>query len=311
MSGSSDADRTARALTAAVEAGRGLGLTVTEPVVLHDIFSVVVHLAPSPVVVRVPTVLPIGTTLTAQAAGQREELAVVTWLRDRGHPVVEPSPLVPAEPVQRDGFSMTFWQWEDHRPPAEPDWTADTAHVADLHLALRDYPGPLRYLPFLSDVPAAFAFLAGRPDLIDAADLDRARREWDVLAPVVTTPEGLRAEFGEAAEIRPVHGDSPTYNLLKTPNGERHADFELACLGPIEWDLTLLQPAAVAAYADRATALGLRRPDPRLLAVMEATRLLQVVAVLALVPQLPAMKDALQVPLGHWRRAAFAGGLER
>ncbi|MEV0646668.1 phosphotransferase [Phytomonospora sp. NPDC050363] len=310
MTGSSHdpADRTVRAVAAAAEAGRERGLAVTEPVVLYDVFSVVVHLAPSPVVVRVPTVLPVGSTLETQAAGQREEIAVVEWLAAQGCPVVVPSPLVAAEPVERDGFSMTFWQWADHRPPAEPDWTADTAPVADLHLAMRDYAGPLRFLPFLSDVPAAFGMLATRPDLIEAADLDRAQREWEVLAPVVTTSDGLLAEFGEA-EIQPVHGDSPTYNLIKTPEGPLYSDFELACLGPIEWDLTLLEPAAVAAYTERAGRLGLRAPDERLLRVMEATRMLQVVAVLSMVPQLPMMAEALKVPLGHWRSRPFAGGL--
>ncbi|MFG3719500.1 hypothetical protein ACGF8D_17025 [Streptomyces massasporeus] len=34
------------------------GLDVGDARVLYDVFSVVVHLAPSPVVVRVPTVLP-------------------------------------------------------------------------------------------------------------------------------------------------------------------------------------------------------------------------------------------------------------
>ncbi|MGW4129721.1 hypothetical protein [Amycolatopsis japonica] len=49
------AARTARAVAAAVSAGRDLGITVTEPEVLYDVFSVIVRLAPSPVVVRVPT----------------------------------------------------------------------------------------------------------------------------------------------------------------------------------------------------------------------------------------------------------------
>ncbi|WP_406213601.1 hypothetical protein [Streptomyces decoyicus] len=66
--------RTSRALDAAVAAGRGPGLTVTDATVLHDVFSVVVHLAPSPVVVRVPTVLPSYADLDIQAARQRVEL---------------------------------------------------------------------------------------------------------------------------------------------------------------------------------------------------------------------------------------------
>src|ERR1700754_1648699 len=105
------AARTDRAVAAATAAGRDLGLGVTDPVILHDMFSVVVHLAPAPVVVRVPTVLPPTDDLDAQEARQRREIDVVGWLADQGHPVVAPSQLVPREPVRRDGFSMTFWQF--------------------------------------------------------------------------------------------------------------------------------------------------------------------------------------------------------
>ncbi|MGW7639242.1 hypothetical protein [Streptomyces decoyicus] len=47
---------------------------MTDATVLQDVFSVVVHLAPSPVVVRVPTVLPSYADLDIQAARQRVEL---------------------------------------------------------------------------------------------------------------------------------------------------------------------------------------------------------------------------------------------
>ncbi|GHB48866.1 hypothetical protein GCM10010377_44790 [Streptomyces viridiviolaceus] len=65
------ARRTSFAVDAAVGAGRDLGLTVTDAKVLHDLFSVVVHLAPSPVVVRIPTVLPPETGLDSLAAVSR------------------------------------------------------------------------------------------------------------------------------------------------------------------------------------------------------------------------------------------------
>jgi hypothetical protein len=74
------AARTDRAVAAATAAGRDLGLTVTEPQVLYNVFSVIVHLTPSPVIVRVPTVLPRTTTLETQLVDQRRELAVAGWL---------------------------------------------------------------------------------------------------------------------------------------------------------------------------------------------------------------------------------------
>lgn len=54
--------------------------------VLHDVFSVVVHLAPSPVVVRIPTVLPPSEDLDSLARRQRAELDVARWLADQGTP---------------------------------------------------------------------------------------------------------------------------------------------------------------------------------------------------------------------------------
>ncbi|MGY2061981.1 aminoglycoside phosphotransferase family protein, partial [Nocardia gipuzkoensis] len=115
------AARTSRALNAAVTAGRELGLAVSEPTVLHDVFSVVVHLAPSPVVVRVPTVVPEYLDLDGQATRQRIELDVVAWLVEQDAPVIPPSPLVPREPVRRNGFSMTFWQFVE-LDSSEPDY---------------------------------------------------------------------------------------------------------------------------------------------------------------------------------------------
>ena len=103
------AHRTSAAVQAAVGTGRDLGLTVTEPRLLHDLSSVVVHLAPSPVVARIPTVLPESTSLESLAARQHAELDVTRWLQEQGVPVLPPSPLVPRRPVQRDGFSMTWF----------------------------------------------------------------------------------------------------------------------------------------------------------------------------------------------------------
>ena len=296
------AARTSRALDAAVGAGRDLGLEVADPKVLHDVFSVVVHLAPSPVVVRVPTVLPpsFQADLAAQDRRQRDELAVVGWLADLGFPVIPPSPLVPREPVGRDGFSMTFWQLVEIRD-VEPDYERNCAAVVDLHEALREYPGEL---PFLSSfdhrVTESLDFLASRPDLLDPADLARARREWAELEPVVGSREGFAAAFPDVA-VQPVHGDSPPYNLVPAVGGDLHADFELVTTGPVELDLAMIGPDGEAAYDRAATARGLPPLDRDVLAVVNAAAAIQVVACLALVPQLPLLADGLKPALDAWR----------
>ena len=302
--------RTARALAAAVAAGKDLGLAVTDPKVLHDVFSVVVHLAPSPVVVRVPTVLAPSFDLAAQERRQRDELDVVKWLASQDFPVIPPSPLVPLAPVRHDGFSMTFWQYVEHEENHEPDYVRNAAYTADLHAALRDYPGDLPFLLSLDDtVASSFDFVADNPDLLPPADLDRARREWAVLEPVVTSREGFATAFPDVP-VQTLHGDSPPYNVVATANGMLHADFELTTTGPTEWDLSRVGPDGEAAYNKAATALGLRTLDDRVLRVMDAVRMIQVVSCLALVPQLPVLAEGLKPSLDVWRAMPFAGGLD-
>ncbi|MGH3872239.1 MAG: aminoglycoside phosphotransferase family protein [Pseudonocardiaceae bacterium] len=302
------AARTDRAVAAAVGAGRDLGLTVTDPRVLYDVFSVVVHLSPAPVVVRVPTVLTrtVAADPDAQAAQQRRELAVAGWLADRGHPVVAPSPLVAREPVRRDGFSMTFWQFVEQLPGADPGTQRLTAQ---LHAALREYPGELAFLvPLDASIPDGLAQLEHHPDLLTAADLDRARREWAVIEPLVASRAAFDAAF-PGVGVQPVHGDAPHYNIIVTPTGELWSDFEHVTLGPVEWDLVGTGPQGQAAYDLAATRLGLRPLDERLLRVMESARMLQAVACLALAPQLPMLAEGLRPSLEHWRATPSAATL--
>ncbi len=301
--------RTSRARDAAVAAGRDLGLAVDDAAVLHDLFSVVVHLVPSPVAVRVPTVLPSSADPGRQTAQQRVELDVASWLAEQGVPVVPPSPLVPREPVRRDGFSMTFWQFVDEDKSAEPDYVHNSGLVADLHAALRTYPGEL---PFLSAAEPQFtteglAALRARPDLIAPAELDRAQREWDVLEPVIRSRAAFEAAF-PGVGLQPIHGDAPPVNILPTVNGKLFSDFELATLGPVEWDLAGLWPECEAAYDAAAQRRGLRRLDERVLRFVNAVGMSRTVACLALAPQLPMLVEALKPSLERWRSMPFAGG---
>ncbi|MEV7231897.1 phosphotransferase [Polymorphospora sp. NPDC051019] len=304
------ADRTSRAVDAAVRAGRGLGLTVTDARVLYDVFSVVVHLAPSPVVARVLTVLPHHADLDSQASRQRAELDVVGWLADQGVPVIPPSSLVPREPVLVDGFSMTFWQFVEKAPATEPDYVANAGLVTDLHAAMRAYPGELSFLSaaeprFIED---SIARLDGRPDLIDPADLDRARREWQVLEPVVRSRTAFEKKF-PGIDLQPIHGDCPAVNIFHEVDGDLYADFEMVTLGPVEWDLAGLGPECEAAYNREARRKGMRQLNEDVLRFVNAVGMLRGVASLALAPQLPLLADAAGELSAQWRSMPFAGGL--
>lgn len=297
--------RTARAVAAARAAGIDLGLHVDEPRVLYDVFSVIVHLAPSPVVVRVPTVLPpsrIGDP-DAQAAQQRRELAVTGWLADRGYPVVPPSELVPPEPVLRDRFSMTFWRFVDVLD-SPPDIVTRVAQTARLHAALRDYPtsgGELSFwAPYGAYIPEGLTALEHLPDVVDRADLERAQREWSIVASVLTSQAAFEAAF-PGVPIQPIHGDAPYHNMITTAAGELWSDFELVTLGAVESDLAMVGRDALNAYDAAAHDVGVRTLNPEILRITEAAANLAVVSCLAMAPQLPMLVGGVAPALDAWR----------
>ncbi|MBO0676200.1 aminoglycoside phosphotransferase family protein [Mycolicibacterium sp. S2-37] len=300
------AARTERAVDAAASAGRGLGLPVDDPRVLYDVFSVIVHLVPAPVVVRVPTVVPPSyrETPAQQTAQQRAELAVAGWLADRGHPVVAPSSLVPREPVRLAGFSMTFWEFVEEVPDDDADMSRRFEMTARLHAALREYPGDgLGFWgPYNAYIPDGLRVLARRPDLLAAADVQRAQREWSRLAPLLASRAGLRSAF-DGVDVQTIHGDAPFYNLIPTADGLKWSDFELVTSGAVESDLVMAGPDGVAAYEEAAVRLGLRRLDRRLLHITEAAGQLATVAALAMAPELPMLSDAVKPVVDMWRAA--------
>ncbi|MEU1671342.1 phosphotransferase [Streptomyces roseifaciens] len=300
------AERAELALDLATRAGRSLGLQADEPRVLHNVFNVLVHLAPHPVVVRVPS--PASGPVEEQAAKQRRELAVAGWLADRGAPVVGPSPLVPREPVEIGGRSLTFWEFVDETDPlsavTDPEalqkrFVEQTGLAAELHALLAEYPGD--DLPVLSPVVPAvgrtLAALAENPHpLLTPAELDRAREEYEVLETLVAD---LPARF-PGARLQTLHGDSPAYNLLLTAGGHLFSDFEDVTRGPVEWDLTLVGPLGIEEY-ERVSGT---RVDRALLDVMEGARYLQIVGALAFASLKPDLAPMLEPAIDQWRARA-------
>ncbi len=299
------ANRTNAAKEAAVAAGRELGLEITEGKVLYELFSVVVHLAPAPVVARIPTVLPHTTTFEL-ARRQQQELDVAQWLHDQGTPVIPPSSLVPRKPVQRDGFSITFWPFTEEDKSSEPDYVKNSELTADLHKALRDYPGELSFLSSAEPrfVREALDRLENQPDVVDPADLHRAKQEWQVLEPLVSD----EAEFQKAfpgIELQPIHGDSPPANIFASTNGPLFSDFELITKGPVEWDLGGLGLELEAAYDRGAEKNDLRPLDKNVLRFVNAVGAIRVIAYLSVANQLPAMVDFMQPFINQWRDTDF------
>ncbi|MFD3403432.1 phosphotransferase family protein [Kribbella sp. NPDC058693] len=293
----------------AVEAARSLGLTVTDPRVLYTAFSTVVHLQPSPVVARVPMNLPDGMKDPEPAVRrQQRELDIAAWLATQGVPVVQPTPVVPRRPVERDGLSMTFWTYVEVDQTAEPDYFAATARVPELHAQLADYPGELAWMTPLRLIGPGLQAVEAVPGLLEQDDLDRARAEWKVLEPVLTSRAGFEAVF-PSATVQPIHGDAPAWNLITTVDGPLWADFEDATFGPIEWDVAGFGPELYRAYDDGAHARGLPTLDPKIQQVMDLARALQVLVCTPLVPLIPELADGIRMFATQWRAMPFAGGL--
>ncbi|WP_433688992.1 hypothetical protein ACQP0I_13825 [Micromonospora carbonacea] len=187
---------------------------------------------------------------------------------------------------------------------------ANCGLVPELHAALRDYPGELSFLSAAEPqfVEDGLLVLDGRPELIDRADLDRAHREWQVLAPLVRSRELFEKTF-PGVELQPIHGDSPVANIVAGAEGHRYADFEMVTLGPVEWDVVGVGPDGEAAYRRAAQRRNMRQLDGDVLRLVTAVGMLRGVACLALVPQLPMLADALGGMLDQWRAGPFAGGL--
>ena len=103
------------------------------------------------------------------------------------------------------------------------------------------------------------------------------------------------------AHVQPVHGDAPFHNLLPTADGPVASDLEHVHRGAREWDLAGAPPVVRAGYAAEAARLGLPPLDERLAAVAERGRDLQVLAVLPLYVELPALFDGLAPLVQAWR----------
>jgi hypothetical protein len=118
---------------------------------------------------------------------------------------------------------MTFWQFVDE-VPGEPDTAYRIGQTARLHAALREYDGDLGFwAPFGTYIPDGLAELEHLPDLLSAADLERAQREWSVIAPVLTSQRVFEQTFHKRCDrIRPCGGGTRRpRGLRRCRNGAR------------------------------------------------------------------------------------------
>jgi hypothetical protein len=101
-----------RAWRAALAVARAHGLPTANARIVRDVTNVLVHLAPAPVVARVPVTL-------ARLRGLdwvEQHVRLADFLARAGAPVAAPGADVAPGPHSYDGFHVTFWEYVDHDP---------------------------------------------------------------------------------------------------------------------------------------------------------------------------------------------------
>lgn len=218
---------TVRAVEAAVAVARAHGVRCDDPVVLADRSNALVHLAPMRIVARVPTT----TTLVRRApeANLAREVEVTSFLAREGAAVVPPSDRLPPGPHLHDGYAVTFFRAVE-ADPIVGDARAIGAALAELHRALRRFPGALPQLrPALDETREAFDVLEAR-GAIAADDLARLR---DMHAHVAEA-------LARKGPTQALHGDAHAGNVLSVAGRITWNDFEDTCSGPVHWDLACM-----------------------------------------------------------------------
>lgn len=240
-------ERQARALQAARAIAARHGLHSPQPRLLSDCNNTIVHLDPWPVVAKVADTSHRPTA----AARLRRELDVALHLTRVGAPVGAPSLELPVRPHRHGSLVVTFWRYYEHDPGGSIDPSAASRTLREVHRALESYLGDLPLFPLLPDPrhlcaeEQEHAFLLGEHARLAAALEGRA---W---------------------ARRPLHGDPHRGNLLLTRGGCLWIDFESACLGPQEWDLSALPGGGSGSWPD---------VDRELLALLRRLRTLRTVA---------------------------------
>jgi hypothetical protein len=228
---------------AAIAAGRRVGISGDDAVVLQETNNTVVWLCPHPVVAKV-------ATRADSTEGLRREHEVATALCALGAPVAEPLPGVGPIVDRSTGLTVTLWRRLVHDPDVHVSGPMVGDSLGGLHDTLAAIAIPLP--DFRLGIKRARAALSDADTMapLPEQELVLLRDAFDALLPWVDD---------RAYVTRGLHGEPHDGNRLATTSGIRWIDLESVCRGPLEWDLAFLCDEARQVFGP---------VDPKLLAVL-------------------------------------------
>ena len=209
-----------RAVHAAISVAKSLGVRCTDTEVLSNSANTLVLLKPVSIVARVATTT--GLVWVHVEERLQREVALATYLKTQGIPVVPPSDVIDPGPHESDGLQMTFWEFVGEDASARPSPEQLAPYLAKLHTALRSYPGSLPFLsPALDETNEALDYLE-QSETLRSEDLDLLKREWIEI-------EGPLVSLSNTAQ--PLHGDAHPGNVICNRGRFLWTDLEDCCAG--------------------------------------------------------------------------------
>jgi len=221
-------------MRAAVESGRDIGLTISDPVLVQETNNTVVWLYPEPVIAKVATRreaaedLQLEHAIAVELVGLDAEIA---------------APLRGSIPTVHEttGYVVTLWERLVEEPQVQVSEAELAGSLIRLHAALAH---TLAVVPsFRLSLWRARTALDDDTFMVALPTDDRRflRRVYDA---------GL-CELDQCGfEERRLHGEPHDANRLSTVAGIRWIDFESCCVGPLEWDLAFQPPTLDSYFGD-------------------------------------------------------------
>ncbi|HWZ91627.1 MAG TPA: phosphotransferase [Polyangiaceae bacterium] len=207
-----------QAIIEAVEILRASGLVIDDWTVLGSSSRVVLALRPCHWVARVAQL----DALTRLA----RELAVAAHVASVGGPVAPPA----ASPGPYLGATVAVTLWQPLTALGQLTEAAVGNAYVELRRSLDSFAGALP--DFREEIRAA-SRQAAEASLPGVSQADAV-----FLRDTLASSESLLSPFSWNSVA--LHGDAHSGNVINTTDGPRWFDFESACAGPVEWDLSAL-----------------------------------------------------------------------